>query len=117
MALQLIRAGSEQFVLLPLAEYEQLAKTARLLVSSLSNAEPTPEIDVSPPVPEVGESRLRAWRRHRGMTLEELGNAVGKPKSFLSQIEIGKSFGKPGLWRKLARALQTEIEAIIPEDD
>jgi DNA-binding XRE family transcriptional regulator len=114
---QLINVGEEQFVLLPLSDYERPAKAARLLAAGFPEAEPAISLDSPSPIPSDGGSRLRAWRTFRGLTQEELGRAVGKPKSFISQIEVGRSFGKPVLWRKLAQALQTEIEAILPKDE
>ena len=113
MVAQLIKAGSEQFVLLPLAEYEQLAKAARILVDGLSEPKPS---DEPLPTPTEGESRLRTWRKYRGLTLKELGAKVGKPVSFLSQIEVGRSLGKPQLWQKLAKALNTKVEEILPPE-
>ncbi len=112
MAAQLINVGNDQFVLLPLSEYEGLAKAARIVADSF--LDPIPSIGPAP-VPKDGESRLRAWRKYRGLTLEELGAAVGKPKSFLSQIETGRSLGKPQLWVKLAEVLRADIDAILPD--
>ena len=117
MAGQLINAGGEQFVLLPLSEYESLAKAARHLAAGFPSPSLVLEFDGSPPAITEGESSLRAWRKHRGMTLEQLAAAVGKTKGFLSEVENGHAFGKPGMWLKLARALNTEVEAILPEYD
>jgi DNA-binding XRE family transcriptional regulator len=109
--------GGEQFVLLPRAEYERLSKAVWLLAQNLPEPEPALDCDGYPPARKEGESLLRTWRKYRGMTLQELGDAVGKPKSFVSNIELGKSHGKPALWRKFATALQIDVEAILPEED
>lgn len=117
MAIQLIKVGSEQFVLLPLNDYERLAKAAKLHAADFRKPIPVAELNDLVPNPQLGESKLRAWRKHRGLTLEELAALVGKTKGFLSEIETGNAFGKPALWWKLAQALNTEIEAILPEGD
>jgi len=116
MAGQLINAGGEQFVLVPLAEYERLAKAARALASSFEA--PTPAAPYSPDAPKarVGESSLRTWRKHRGLSLEDAAKAVGVSKSFMSEVETGVAVGKPNLWLKLAKVLNTEIETILPQD-
>ena len=62
-----------------------------------------------------GESALKVWRKHRSLSLEELGFAVGVTKGFLSQIENGISRGNPSLWRKLAEALKVSADDILPE--
>jgi DNA-binding XRE family transcriptional regulator len=65
----------------------------------------------------AGESPLRLWRKHRGMTLDALGTAVGIGKSFLSQIEKGTRRGSPSIWRKLAGALDVSTDDILPTAD
>jgi DNA-binding XRE family transcriptional regulator len=116
MARQLINAGGEQFVLVPLAEYERLAKLARELAGDLPEPVAAVDLDAEPPVPKDGESRLRAWRKHRGMTLDVLGEMVGAHKMSLSEMERGLVVGKVSVWAKLAQALRTDIESILPED-
>ena len=50
--------------------------------------------------------RVRAARRRLGLTLAELGAAVGKPAPYLSQLENGKVEPKLGLVTDLANALR-----------
>ena len=40
---------------------------------------------------------------------------VGAASSYLSEIENGKRQGRPALWRKLAEALEADMEDIVPE--
>ncbi|WP_241241913.1 helix-turn-helix domain-containing protein [Sphingobium algorifonticola] len=61
-----------------------------------------------------GESALRVWRKHRGMTLEQLAERTGARKSMLSTIENGKAQGKPSLWRALAEVLDVSTDDILP---
>lgn len=62
-----------------------------------------------------GESALRVWRKHRGMTLEQLAQMTGSRKSTLSEIENGKAQGKPALWRALANALSVAVDDILAD--
>jgi transcriptional regulator with XRE-family HTH domain len=64
----------------------------------------------------AGESALKVWRNHRGMTLATLGNAAGVGQSHLSQIENGSRRGTLSLWRKLAEALAVSADDILPLD-
>ena len=60
----------------------------------------------------AGESAIRVWREHRDMTLEQLGNAVGKHKGYLSEIESGKKTGTVETLRAIAAALRVDLEDI-----
>ena len=44
-----------------------------------------------------GESPVKVWREHRGLTQEDLGEQVGLSGSYLSQIESGKRGHGEGL--------------------
>ena len=61
----------------------------------------------------AGASRLRAWRKHRGMTVQALADAAGLSKAFVSQIESGKRTGTTDSLGKLAAALGVQVGAII----
>lgn len=63
----------------------------------------------------AGESALKVWRKHRGMTLDALATASGTSKSMLSKIENGTGHGKPLLWRALAEALGVTVDDILLE--
>jgi predicted transcriptional regulator len=63
----------------------------------------------------AGESALRVWRKHRGMTLQTLSKAVGVGVSQLSDMENAKRRGAPALWRKLAEALNVSADDILPQ--
>lgn len=56
--------------------------------------------------PLVLGRRVREARRRAGMTLAQLGAAVGRPAPYLSQLENGKVEPKLGLIADLAKALR-----------
>ncbi|MEX8494058.1 helix-turn-helix domain-containing protein [Sphaerotilus sp.] len=60
-----------------------------------------------------GASPLRAWREHRGMTLQALANAAGLSRAYVSQIEGGKRTGSAATLAKLAQALGVSVVALI----
>jgi hypothetical protein len=58
---------------------------------------------------------VRAWRKHKGLTLQELAEASGLPTGYLSEIETGKKPGSVAAYKALARALGTPIDMLIAE--
>lgn len=63
-----------------------------------------------------GTHPLRAWREHRGLTVQALADAAGLSRAYLSQIEGGHRKGTAAALRKLARALDVPTDALIVED-
>ncbi len=57
------------------------------------------------PDPLVFGQRLRHHRRHRRLTLEQLGASVGRPSSYLSQLENGHREPRLSTINELAAAL------------
>lgn len=60
-----------------------------------------------------GARPLRAWREHRGMTLQVLADAAGLSRAYISQIEGGKRTGSAATLAKLAQALGVSVVALI----
>jgi DNA-binding XRE family transcriptional regulator len=60
-----------------------------------------------------GESRVRVWREHRGLTAAALAKQAGIASAYLSQIETGKREGTVDTYRKLASALGITLDDLI----
>ena len=56
---------------------------------------------------------VRAWREYRGMTQEQVAAASGVSTPYVSQIESGKRAGTSATLRKLARALDVPVGALL----
>jgi DNA-binding XRE family transcriptional regulator len=56
---------------------------------------------------------VRAWREYRGMTQEQLAASSGVSTPYVSQIESGKRAGRSATLRKLARALDVPVGALL----
>ena len=56
---------------------------------------------------------IREWRKHRDLTLEELGEIVGVTNGALSQLERGKIAYTQPMLEALAVALQCEPRDLI----
>ena len=57
---------------------------------------------------------LRAWREHRGMTLQAVADAAGVSKPYVSQIEGGKRAGTAATLKKLAKVLRVPLDVLQP---
>ncbi|MEM7524106.1 MAG: helix-turn-helix transcriptional regulator [Pseudomonadota bacterium] len=65
---------------------------------------------------ENGWTTLKAWRKHRGMTLDQLATACGVTKGHLSEIERGLKGMSLGLRNRLAQALDAPRAALWEVD-
>ncbi|HEY6629182.1 MAG TPA: helix-turn-helix domain-containing protein [Acidimicrobiia bacterium] len=63
--------------------------------------------------PLVLGRRLRHHRKLRGMTLDQLGAAVGKPAPYLSLLENGKKQPRVNLVLDLATALEVDVADLL----
>jgi DNA-binding XRE family transcriptional regulator len=61
-----------------------------------------------------GESPVRIWREHRGLTLGELAARAGIAPSYVSEIETGKKPGSVAAFGKLARVLGITVDDLVP---
>jgi transcriptional regulator with XRE-family HTH domain len=69
---------------------------------------------VNRPQDAVG-TRIRAWRRRCGLTLDELAVATGVSKSYLSRLESGAKAPSIATVVKLSRALGISVGALFGE--
>ena len=123
MSVQILEIAGTRMAMLPVEDYERLLEIAEEqsdIQASVSAEKRRIEGEEYIPAELVyaimdGENPLRAWRKYRGMSLEQLAEISGTSKSLLSLVENGKAQGKPLMWRQLAEALNVSIEDILPE--
>ena len=60
-----------------------------------------------------GEPPVRVWREHRGLTQAQLAERAGVTQGAVAQIESGKRRGSVDLLRKLAAALEVDVDDLI----
>ena len=58
----------------------------------------------------AGESPLKLWREHRGLTLQALADAAGCTRQMLSMAEHGKAAPSADLLARLASALGCDMD-------
>ena len=60
----------------------------------------------------AGESPLKLWREHRGLTQQDVAIRAGISKPYLSQIETGKRQGTVETLLAVARALDIPFDIL-----
>ena len=124
MAAQIVEIAGQKMAMLPLQDYERLVDLAEDkydILAAMQAEERRRANEEYLPAEMVdrilaGESALRLWRQHRGMTLRQLSEAAGIGLSFLSEIERGKRRGAPPAWVRLAEVLNVSADDILPLD-
>ena len=112
---QIIETPSgERLVVLPESEYERLLGVASdEAIYDLAKARLTEDAERIPAaIVEAlisGENPIRVWRRHRGLTLEQLAGEAELSPAYLSQLETRKRQGTLPVLRRLALALEVEL--------
>ncbi len=61
----------------------------------------------------AGDNPIRVWREHRVLSLRTLVEQAGITPSLLSDMETGKSEGRPSVVRNLAAALNVDLDDLI----
>jgi transcriptional regulator with XRE-family HTH domain len=56
---------------------------------------------------------IREWRKHRGLTLEQLGEKIDMTASHLSMLERGQRAYTQDTLEAVATALQTDAAALL----
>lgn len=116
------RDGKPEWAVLPYEDYLELIEQAELLedirdFDRISAAIESGEEELIPS--EVvyaildGENPVKVWREYRGLTQQQLADAVGISKPYLSQIETSKRKGKIEILSAIAEALAVSLEEIV----
>jgi DNA-binding XRE family transcriptional regulator len=123
MGVQIVELGNEKHALIPIAEYQQLLADLedrddeRCAVSAeqrRADGEEYLSVEMLDRL-LAGESALRVWRKHRGLKQLELAALSGVVNSQISNIERGERNASLETWRRLAKALQVDLDDIVPE--
>ncbi|MDO8297471.1 MAG: helix-turn-helix transcriptional regulator [Caulobacter sp.] len=120
MNAQMFKSPSgEEMVILSRVEYDRLLDAADMASDVVAFDEATRALEAGEeealPAAFInamleGESLVRLWRKHRGMTLEALARATGLSRPYLSQIETGKRVGGIDTLKLIASALGVTLD-------
>lgn len=116
-----VRDESET-IILPVSEYEALLEKAEAYddLVALDEHERRVEAGTEELIPSdlvealiKGASPIKVWRKHRGYSQTQLGEAVGVSQAYIAQLETGQRQGKPDLFKKMAQALGVAVDDLI----
>ncbi len=118
--------GKPAFAVLPIAEYSRLlelaedAHDAAVLHRAAKRLASGEEATVPAEVVDrllAGEPPIRVWREVRGLAAVALAQRVGVTPAHISKLETGKGMPSLSLLRKLARALDVDIDMLVGHDE
>ncbi len=123
MSVQILETdGKPAFAVLPIDEYRRLlqlaedAKDAEALRRAAKRYASGEEETIPAQVVDrllAGESPVRVWREHRGLTAALLAEMIGVTPAHISKLETGKGEPSLGLLKKLATALDVDIDSLV----
>ena len=61
----------------------------------------------------ASDSRIRVFRKYRGLTVTELAAAAGISQPHLSDIENGKKSGSVDVLKRIAVALKVDLDDLV----
>ena len=64
-----------------------------------------------------GESPVRIWREHRGLSAQALARTAKLTPSYVSEIETGRKPGSLNAMAKIARALGVSLDDLVRKAD
>ncbi|CAN5752826.1 helix-turn-helix transcriptional regulator [soil metagenome] len=114
--------GGEEMVVLPREDFDRLVAAAEdhadIATYDQAKARLATGEDELVPAAVVdrilqGESPIRVWRQHRGLTMSDLADTTSLSQAYLSQIETGKRVGQAETLRVIATALGVTIDDLI----
>ena len=111
------RDGKPEYAVIEYSEYKRLLAVAEdaadvAALDADESEEYLPDEMVARLV--AGENPIRVWREHRGITGQDLADAVDVKQSYISQIETGKREGTIDVLRRIATALGVTLDDLYP---
>ena len=118
--------AGDTMVVLPKADYDRLLAAARNKLEDEADARAAARIlarlekgeESTLPFEVVKrmrtENRIKVLREHRQMTQQNLADAVGMNRLYLSQIETGRATGGLRTLTRIANALNAPLDMLVP---
>ena len=109
-------AGSTDVMVVPLERYDALLDALEekeiAAVHASTRGEETFPLKIADRL-AAGESPVRVFREHRGLTQQALADKIIASKAYISEIEAGKKPGSVDVIRRLAEALGVDVADLI----
>ena len=126
MSVQIIeKNGQPEWAVLPYEEYQRLVTEAEMLqdirdydevkLALVNGEEELIPSEVTYALLD-GENPIRVWREYRGLTQQQVAEAAGISKPYLSQLESGQRKGTAEVLAAVARALNVSLDDVVMSD-
>lgn len=102
MQYDIIHIAGKPHVLVPLHDYTQMKN---------ASASELPD-DVLEKITVGNQSPIKIIRKYRGMTQDDLANAAGISRPYLTEIETGRKEGSIRSLKSIAKALNVPLEKL-----
>lgn len=102
MQYDIIHIAGKPHVLVPLHDYTQMKN---------ASASELPD-DVLEKIAVGNQSPIKIIRKYRGMTQDDLANAAGISRPYLTEIETGRKEGSIRSLKSIAKALNVPLEKL-----
>ena len=117
MKTEIIEKKGRRFAVVPLKDLEQLKHDAEMLddIRAYDAAKTRKEEAFPSDVARrlvAGESPIRVFREHRGLTQEQLAKAAKIARPYLAEIEARRKEGSVSVLRAIADALKLDLDDI-----
>jgi transcriptional regulator with XRE-family HTH domain len=119
--------SGEDIVILSRSEYDALmadrsedasdAVRANQILADLASGEETTLTAKELDKLLAAKTPLAFWRRHRGLTQQDLSSQTGVAQGFLSEIENGSKTGDVQTVSKIAKALSLTIDDLVVQPE
>jgi ribosome-binding protein aMBF1 (putative translation factor) len=106
----------QSYVLVPEEDYEDLvdAIAGERVMARVRAGEETWPADLVYALWQT-DSRIRTYRQYRGLEISELAAAAGISEGYLSQIEKGTKAGSIDELKRIAVALEVDLDDLVVE--
>ncbi len=118
MRYETIEKNGKSFVVLPIATFEKLQHDAEMINDIKAYDEAIAEGGEYFPSEVVysvleGQNKIKVYREYRKMTQEDLAKKTKLSRAYIAQIETDKKNGSIAALKKLATALNVDIDDLV----
>ena len=106
----LLHIQGKPYVLVPLHEYRAMVEGTP--ANESRDQTPLPD-DILDALTARQESPLRILRKHRGLTQQELAEAAGLSRPYLTEMEKGHKSGSVRALRAVAKSLNVDMSYLV----
>ncbi len=116
--------GNPEWAVIPYEDYQRLLEKAEMLQNirdydeaklSIAKGEELIPSEVTYAILD-GENPIRVWRKHRGLTQQQVAAKAGISKPYLSQLESGQRKGTTEVLIAIAKVLNVSLDDLVTSE-